>query len=66
MVGRNVIPDHWTFQIVEAYDRTYYQPFRQVEQQPRDDLVQGRDHLYEAEMKQARRTRDQPDHTLGS
>src|SRR5690606_898390 len=30
VLGRNVIPGHWTFQIVEAFDRTYYQPFREL------------------------------------
>lgn len=65
IVGRNVIPDHWTFQVVEAYDRTYYRPFQEVERRLRDELAEGRDHLHEAEMKQARRTEDHPDHTLG-
>ncbi|OPC77032.1 hypothetical protein B4N89_41390 [Embleya scabrispora] len=64
IAGRNVIPGHWTFQIVEGYDRTYYQPFADAEQRLRDDLVGGRRHLYEAEMKQRLRTRGHPDHTL--
>ncbi|MGW0658441.1 hypothetical protein [Streptodolium elevatio] len=63
IAGRNVIPGHWTFQIVEAYDRTYYEPFADAEQQLRDDLVGGRRHLYEAEMKRRLRTRGHPDHT---
>ncbi|MYV98775.1 hypothetical protein [Streptomyces sp. SID3343] len=63
IAGRNVIPGHWTFQIVEAYDHTYYQPFADAEQRLRDDLVGGRRHLYEAEMKQRLRTRGHPDHT---
>ncbi|MFE5628615.1 hypothetical protein [Streptomyces sp. NPDC056463] len=63
ILGRNVIPGHWTFQIVEEYDRTYYEPFRDVERQALADLVDGRDHLYEAEMKESRRTRGHPHHT---
>ncbi|MDG9727730.1 MULTISPECIES: hypothetical protein [unclassified Streptomyces] len=63
ILGRNVIPGHWTFQIVEAYDRTYYQAFRDLEREAVDRLAEGRDHLYEAELKEARRTRDHPDHT---
>ncbi|MFF5788711.1 hypothetical protein ACFY8P_27565 [Streptomyces sp. NPDC012693] len=63
IMGRNVIPGHWTFQIVEEYDRTYYEPFRSVERQALADLAEGRDHLYEAEMKEARRTDGHPDHT---
>ena len=31
LIGRNVIPGHWTFQIVEAYDDGYYREFRQIE-----------------------------------
>ncbi|MER5843317.1 MULTISPECIES: hypothetical protein [Streptomyces] len=63
ILGRNVIPGHWTFQIVEAYNATYYRPFQQTEQEIRQELAEGRDHLYEAEMKEARRTRHHPDHT---
>ncbi|WP_432057368.1 hypothetical protein [Streptomyces sp. bgisy022] len=63
VLGRNVIPGHWTFQIVEAYDGTYYQPFRDFERAAVDELADGRDHLYEAEMKEARRTAGHPDHT---
>jgi hypothetical protein len=63
ILGRNVIPGHWTFQIVEAYDRTYYQAFRDLEREAVAHLAGGRDHLYEAELKEARRTRDHPDHT---
>ncbi|MFF3493226.1 hypothetical protein ACFYWS_17915 [Streptomyces sp. NPDC002795] len=63
--GRNVIPDHWTYQIVESYNATYYRPFTDVEAQVRQELASGRRHLYEAEMKQARRTRGHPAHTAG-
>ncbi|MCX5401433.1 hypothetical protein [Streptomyces sp. NBC_00102] len=63
IVGRNVIPGHWTFQIVEAYDRTYYRPFAEIERSLVDELAAGRTHVYEAELKEARRTRGRPDHT---
>ncbi|MEV0122123.1 hypothetical protein AB0I16_11350 [Streptomyces sp. NPDC050703] len=63
IVGRNVIPGHWTFQIVEGYNSTYYEPFKKVERQAVDELADGRDHLYEAEMKEARRSKGHPDHT---
>ncbi|MEU3526428.1 hypothetical protein AB0E62_21615 [Streptomyces sp. NPDC038707] len=62
ILGRNVIPGHWTFQIVEAYDDTYYRPFRELEHSAVSELAQGRRHLYEAEMKEARRTPGHPDH----
>ncbi|GAB1339547.1 hypothetical protein ACE1SV_61370 [Streptomyces sp. E-15] len=62
ILGRNVLPGRWTFQIVEAYDEGYYQPFRELEREAVSTLAQGRSHLYEAEMKEARRTRGHPDH----
>ncbi|MFE6932791.1 hypothetical protein ACFVDT_12295 [Streptomyces sp. NPDC057699] len=63
ILGRNVIPGCWTFQIVETYDDTYYRPFVAVEERVRRELVGGRRHLYEAEMKEARRTHGHPQHT---
>ncbi|MFG2800973.1 hypothetical protein [Streptomyces pseudovenezuelae] len=62
ILGRNVIPGHWTFQIVEAYNATYYRPFQQLEASAVQELARGRDHLYEAEMKEERRTPGHPDH----
>ncbi len=56
LIGRNVIPGHWTFQIVEAYDDGYYADFRGVEKDARDELADGRRHLYEAELKRQRHT----------
>ncbi len=66
VLGRNVIPGHWTFQIVEAYDSTYYQPFKDLARAAVEELADGRDHLYEAELKEARRTVGHPDHTARS
>jgi hypothetical protein len=63
IVGRNVIPGRWTFQLIEDYNATYYTPFADVERRVREELADGRAHLYEAEMKEARRTRHHPDHT---
>ncbi len=56
LVGRNIVEGRWSFQLVEEYDVTYYSAFRELEQQARDELVQGRRHLFEAEMKEDRRT----------
>jgi hypothetical protein len=63
ILGRNVIPGHWTFQIVEAYDATYYEPFKQLERAAVNRLAEGRDHLYEAELKETRRTTGHPAHS---
>ena len=62
LVGRNVLPGRWTFQIVEDYDDGYWGPFRRWEATARDELVQGRRHLLEAEMKEAERTRGRSGH----
>ena len=63
LLGRNVLAGRWTFQIIEDYNRTYYEPFKQMERQALQELADGRDHLYEAEMKEGRRTAGHPDHT---
>ncbi|MFD3871924.1 hypothetical protein [Streptomyces sp. NPDC058623] len=63
IVGRNVIPGHWTFQIVEAYNSTYYRPFAEVERDIVEEVVGGRDHLLEARLKTMRRTQGHPHHT---
>lgn len=65
LVGRNVIPDHWTFQIIEEYDDTYWSAFRAFEKEARDSLTGGRRHLHEAGMKEDRRTHGHPHHTKG-
>lgn len=62
IVGRNVLPGRWTFQIVEEFDDTYYTPVRDAEQAIRGELMQGKRHVYESEMKEARRTRGRPGH----
>jgi hypothetical protein len=56
MVGRNVIEGRWTFQVIEDFDDGYYADFQRVERMVRDELMGGRRHVYEAEMKAARRT----------
>lgn len=62
IVGRNVIEGRWTFQIVEDYDDGYYATFKRLEAEVRDELMQGRRHVFEAEMKQDRRTRGRRGH----
>jgi hypothetical protein len=62
LVGRNVLEGRWTFQIMEEFDDTYWQPLRDVERGIRDELVGGKRHLYEAELKEQRRTPGRPAH----
>ena len=63
LVGRNVIDGRWTFQILEEYDDGYWSVFRELEKQAREELVQGRRHLFEAGMKERERTRGHHAHT---
>ncbi|MEV0714271.1 hypothetical protein [Asanoa sp. NPDC050611] len=65
LIGRNVIEGRWTYQIVEDYDEGYYAAFRAVEQRARDQLAGGRRHLFEAEMKDRRRTKGRRGHEEG-
>lgn len=62
LVGRNVLQGRWTFQVVEEYDDGYYATFKELDRAARDSLVVGRRHLYEAEMKEDRRTQGRPGH----
>lgn len=62
IIGRNVLEGRWTFQIVEEYDDGYYTAVRSAEQQARDELVAGRRHIFESEMKEERRTHGRRHH----
>lgn len=65
LVGRNVLPDRWTFQVVEEYDDGYWQVVRDAERTVREQLLGGTRHRYEAGLKSRNRTRGHPDHTAG-
>lgn len=62
MVGRNIIDGRWSFQIVEEFDDLYWSEFRRHEQAVRDELQEGKRHVFEAEMKESRRTHGKPGH----
>ncbi len=56
IVGRNVLEGRWTYQIVEEYDATYWSEARAFADTVREELVGGRHHVFESEMKEDRRT----------
>ena len=62
VVGRNVLAGRWTFQIMEEFDDGYYQSVRDAERRIRDELMDGKRHVFEAELKEERRTRGRPNH----
>jgi len=65
LVGRNVIADRWTFQIVEDFDDNYWATFRRYDERARTELSDGDRHVYEARMKQRERTRGHAAHEAG-
>jgi hypothetical protein len=62
LVGRNILPGRWSFQVVEEYDDGYYATFRGHERRAREALMAGRRHVAEAEMKEEERTPGRPGH----
>jgi hypothetical protein len=65
LVGRNVIADRWTFQVVEDYDANYWSTFRAFDERARTELAGGDRHVLEARMKQRERTSGHPRHEAG-
>jgi hypothetical protein len=65
LVGRNVIADRWTFQIVEDFDANYWGSYRAFDERARHELAGGDRHVYEARMKQGERSKGHPKHEAG-
>lgn len=61
LVGRNVLPGRWTFQVIEDYAASYYEPFQRLDAEARA-LVGGHHHLFEAGLKRERRTPGEAGH----
>ena len=66
LIGLNVLPERWTFQVVEEYDDGYYATFRQLTRDVAADLTGGRRHLHEERIKRDRRTEGRPGHEMGN
>ncbi len=62
VLGANPLPGMWSFQMVEAFDDGFYARAKALHQRALDDLVQGQRHIFEAEMKELRRTRGRNGH----
>ena len=61
LIGRNVLPGRWTFQVVEEFDDGYYRAWKDLEREVREATMDGRRHVHEAEMKRRRITPGGPD-----
>ena len=62
LIGRNVLAGRWTFQVVEEFDDGYYRAFGETDRAVRQELLGGRRHVLEAELKERRRTPGRPGH----
>lgn len=51
LVGRDIVSGRWSFQLIEDYDRNYWDVFRSAELHARATLGVDDPHVYEAEMK---------------
>jgi hypothetical protein len=56
VLGQNPLPGMWSFQMVEAFDDGFYARVKGLHNRALGELVQGRRHIFEAEMKELRRT----------
>jgi hypothetical protein len=59
LVGRDVLPGMWTYQLVETYDRTYYDVWQAAVAKARRVAGGGRPHLAESRMKVQEQSRNQ-------
>jgi hypothetical protein len=62
IIGRNVLEGRWTYQVVEEFDRLYFDAVSDAERTVRDELLDGRTHVLEAELKEKRRSKDRRGH----
>jgi hypothetical protein len=62
VVGRNLLDGRWIFQVVEEFDDVYYDPVRTEVRGLEERRLDGRRHVFEAEMKERRRTRGRSGH----
>ena len=51
LVGRDVVPGLWTYQIVESYDRSYYDVWKAAVEKAERVAGGGTPHLAESDMK---------------
>ena len=62
VLGANPLPGMWSFQMVEEYDDGFYATAKGFHQRALDELMDGQRHVFEAEMKELRRTRGRDGH----
>ncbi|MGW4365015.1 hypothetical protein ACWEKT_05155 [Nocardia takedensis] len=65
LIGLNLIEGRWSFQMVEEFDDGYWSSFRAAERAAREELAGGVRHVFEAELKERRRTKGRVGHEAG-
>jgi hypothetical protein len=58
LVGRDVLPGVWTYQLVETYDRTYYDVWQAAVEKAERVAGAGTPHLAESDMKVEEQARE--------
>jgi hypothetical protein len=56
LVGIDVLPGMWTFQVVEAFDDGFYATWKRFEERIRSECTNGERHVLEARMKADRQS----------
>ena len=64
IVGRNVLDGRWTFQIVDEFDGLYYRTVVGAVRDAEAKFHGGQPHVFEAEMKERRRTHGRAGHEI--
>ena len=62
IVGRNVVHGRWTFQLVDEFDAAYWEVVRDAVRGLEVDHLDGRRHVFEAQLKHRRRSAGRPGH----
>ncbi len=66
LIGRNVLSRRWTFQVIDQYDDGYCTCFKDAEKLVRQRLTSERRRVFEAAMKERRRTHGHSAHIAAS
>lgn len=56
LIGIDVLPGRWTFQVVEEFEDGFYARWKATEARVRQQTVGGRRHVLEARLKRERQT----------
>ena len=61
LVGRDVLFDRWTYELLDEFDDGFWAAWRETEQRVRAELTGGRRHVHESALQKRRRGADAGD-----